>query len=103
MPAGTPVEIAFDRIPGRLFSSEVIEIAPGTSAGQIPVGAELLGAADIGSSSEVLVILAWPDGLDRSIASVGSVGTATAFGPEAGAMGILAKVLLYIKMIGTYL
>lgn len=103
MPAGTPVEIAFDRIPGRLFKSEVIEISPGTSAGQIPVGAELLGATDIGSSSEILVVLAWPDGLDRSIASAGSVGTATAFGPEAGAMGILAKVLLYMKMIGTYL
>jgi multidrug resistance efflux pump len=103
MPPGTPVEIAFDRMPGRLFTSEVIEIVPGTAGGQIPVGAELLGAADIGSSSEVLVVLEWPDGLDRSIASAGIVGTATAFGPEAGAMGILAKVLLYIKMIGTYL
>ncbi len=103
MPAGTPVEIAFDRIPGRLFVSEVIEIASGTSAGQIPVGAELLGAADIGSSSEILVVLAWPDGLDRSIGTAGNVGTATAFGPDAGAMGILAKVLLYIKVIGTYL
>ena len=103
MPAGTPVEIAFDRIPGRLFASEVIEIAPGTSAGQISVGVKLFGAADIGSSSEILVVLAWPDDLDRSIASAGNVGTATAFGPEAGAMGILAKVLLYIKMIGTYL
>ena len=51
----------------------------------------------------VLVGLAWPVGLDRSIASVGNVGTATAFGPETGAMGILAKVLLYIKMIGAYL
>jgi multidrug resistance efflux pump len=103
MPAGTLVEIVFDRMPGRIFASEVIEIAAGTSAGQIPVGAELLGAADIGSSSDVLVVLAWPDDLDRSIASAGSVGSATAFGPEAGAMGILAKVLLYIKVIGTYL
>jgi multidrug resistance efflux pump len=103
MPAGTLVEIVFDRMPGRIFASEVIELAAGTSAGQIPVGAELLGAADIGSSSDVLVVLAWPDDLDRSIASAGSVGSATAFGPEAGAMGILAKVLLYMKMIGTYL
>ena len=100
---GTPVRILLDRKPGQIFESEVVEIAPGTSSGQIPVGADLLSALDIGSTGEALVVLAWPDGLDRGIATAGTVGSATAFGPDAGAMGILATVLLYIKMIGTYL
>ena len=103
MPPGTVVEFATDRIPGKLFSSKVVSIVPGTSSGQIPVGANLLGATDIGTASDALVILAWPDDLDRDIATVGTTGTATAFGPNAGAMGILAKVLLYLRMLGTYL
>ncbi len=103
MPPGTPVEIAFDRIPGKLFSSEVVSVVPGTSTGQIPVGSNLLGAADIGSASDALVVLSWPDDLDRDIATAGTTGTGTAFGPNAGAMGILAKILLYLRMLGTYL
>ena len=103
MPVGTPVKIVLDRTPGVIYDSEVVEIAQGTGSGQIPVGASLLTALDIGNSGEALVVLAWPDGLDRDVATTGSVGSATAFGPDAGAMGMLATVLLYIKMIGTYL
>ncbi len=103
MSVGTPVRILLERKPGQIFESTVVEIASGTSSGQIPVGADILGALDIGSSGEALVVLAWPEGLDRDVATAGSVGSATAFGPDAGAMGILATVLLYLKMIGTYL
>jgi multidrug resistance efflux pump len=103
MPPGTPVRILLERKPGHIFDSEVLEIATGTASGQIPVGSDLLSALDIGSSGEALVVLAWPDGLDRDAATAGTVGSATAFGPDAGAMGMLATVLLYIKMIGTYL
>lgn len=103
MPPGTPVRIVFDRKPGRIYTSEVVEVAPGTSSGQISARADLLSALDIGSTGEALVVLAWPDGLDRDVATAGTVGSATAFGEEAGAMGILATVLLYMKMIGTYL
>lgn len=103
MPPGTPVRIVLDRKPGQLYDSEVVLFAPGTSSGQISVGADLLSALDIGSTGEALVILAWPEGLDRDVATVGSVGAVTAFGPDAGAMGMLAIALLYMKMIGTFL
>jgi len=103
MPPGTPVKIIFDRKPGQIYTSEVVLISPGTSSGQISVGANLLSALDIGSTSEALVVLAWPEGLEKDVATAGTVGSATAIGPDAGAMGILATVLLYFKMIGTYL
>jgi hypothetical protein len=90
-------------MPGRIFSTEVVSAVAGTASGQIPIGAKLLGAVDIGSDSDVLVVLAWPEDLDREIATVGTVGSATAFGPNAGAMGMLATILLYVKMLGTYL
>jgi len=103
MPPGTPVKVVLNRMPGRIFSTEVVEAVAGTASGQLPIGAELLGAADIGSDSDALVVLAWPEDLDRDIAIAGTVGSATAFGPNAGAMGVLATILLYIKMLGTYL
>jgi multidrug resistance efflux pump len=103
MPPGTPVKVVLNRMPGRIFSTEVVSAVAGTASGQIPIGAKLLGAVDIGSDSDALVVLAWPEDLDREIATVGTVGSATAFGPNAGAMGMLATILLYVKMLGTYL
>ncbi|RBW56901.1 efflux RND transporter periplasmic adaptor subunit [Ruegeria sp. A3M17] len=103
MPVGTPVKIVLDRKPGQIFDSEVVEVAAGTASGQVPVGSDILSALDIGSSGEALVILGWPKGLDQGAATVGTVGSVTAFGPDAGAMGILATILLYFKLVGTYL
>ena len=101
MPLGTPVYIVFNRKPGQIHTSQVVGFSAGTASGQIAVGANLLSALDIGSTSEALAILAWPDGLEKDVATTGTVGSATAYGPNAGAMGILAKILLYLKMIGT--
>ena len=103
MPIGAPLKIAFDRNPGQVFESIVEGISPGTSSGQVTGGSNLLSALDIGDSSDALVLLAWPENLDRSVASAGWVGTATVIGPEAGAIGVLATVLFYIKLLGTYL
>jgi RND family efflux transporter MFP subunit len=103
MPPGTPVRMVFSRVPGKIFDSKVVAIAPGTSSGQVAAGGNIIGAADIGGTQEALVSLEWPDDLDRNAATAGSVGSATAFGANAGAMGVLANVLLYVKMIGTYL
>ncbi len=103
MPPGTPVRLVFSREPGQIFDSKVLKIAPGTSPGQVATGANLLGAADIGGTAEALVALEWPEDLDRNIATAGSVGAATAFDPDAGPISALATILLYLKMLGTYL
>ena len=100
---GTPVQIVFDRKPGQIYTSKVVVISPGSSSGQVSSGANLLGAQDLGSVSEALVVLAWPDGLDRSEMPAGAVGSATAISEDAGAIGLLATVLLYFKMLETYL
>jgi len=92
-----------DAVQGDL--SVVGEVSAGTSGGQVTVGATLISSADIGSESEALIILDWPDGLETGASSAGLVGTATAtaFPSNAGPMGILAKVLLWVRMLGTYL
>ncbi|MEP2531977.1 efflux RND transporter periplasmic adaptor subunit [Shimia sp.] len=103
MPEGTPVKITFDRKPGKIFTATVKSISAGTASGQVEGGSALLSAIDIGSSSEVLVLLSWPDEINTSAIAAGSVGSATAIGPDAGAIGILATVLFYLKMLGAYL
>lgn len=100
---GAPVEIAFDIIPGKIFESNIEAVLPGTSSGQIDVSSDIVGSSDIGSKSEALVRLTWPEGLPHDGAKLGTVGTATAFGSDAGAMGILARVLLYVRALGTFL
>ncbi|AXI45503.1 hypothetical protein C1J03_05295 [Sulfitobacter sp. SK012] len=103
MPIGTPVKLMFDRKPGQIFESSVVSIAPGTSSGQIEGGSALLDALDFGASSEAFALLSWPEDLDRTVATAGSVGSATVIGPDAGAVGVLATVLFYVKMIGTFM
>lgn len=100
---GARVEMAFDSAPGRLFTSEIREILPGVAGGQIDVGADLLTAADGCGASEVVVLLAWPDALPEDTARLGMVGTATVFGENAAPFGMLAKVLLWGRMLGTCL
>ncbi len=103
MPVGTPVKIAFDRKPGQIFVSTVASIASGTSSGQIVGGSSLLSALDFETSADALVLLSWPETLDQNVVTAGSVGSATAIGPDAGAIGVLATVLFYLKMLGTFL
>ncbi len=101
--AGLPAELVLDAAPGKVLTSSVSLISPGTSGGQIPVSSDLLSAASIGSSSEVLVILEWPVDLPAHAANLGMVGSATVYSPEAGPFEILAKILLRIRGLVAYL
>lgn len=100
---GARVEMAFDSAPGQLLKSEVRQVLPGVAGGQIEVSADLLTAANVGSASELIVLMSWPDEMPQDSARLGMVGTATVFGDDAGPFGILAKILLWIRMLGTYL
>ncbi len=100
---GAEVQIVFNGDPGTIYKTTVTSIVPGTSSGQLKVSGELAGGSDIGSSSDHLVVIEWPDGFPEALKGLGMTGSATVFGPDAGAMGVLAKVLLYLKMLGTYL
>jgi multidrug resistance efflux pump len=101
--AGMPAELVLDAAPGRILTSSVSQISPGTSGGQIPVSSDLLSAASIGSSSEVLIILDWPEDLPPHAAQLGMVGSATVYSPEAGPFEILAKILIRIRGLAAYL
>ncbi len=100
---GAEVGLTFDNNPGVILWTTVAEISDGTSGGQIQVDSTLLDASDVGSTSELLVVIKWPENVSASDSVLGSIGSATVFGENAGAMGILAKILLWIKAYVAYL
>lgn len=100
---GADVGISLSSEPGVVRWTKIIAIAPGTPSGQVRVDANLVGQEDIGNSGEKLVVLEWPDGLPKNAVSVGSIGIATIIGPDAGAIGSLAKILLTVKSYAQYL
>ncbi|MGI9370816.1 MAG: HlyD family secretion protein [Ruegeria sp.] len=100
---GAEVGLTFDNNPGLIYWTTVKEITNGTSGGQTQIDATLLDASDVGSTSELLVNLNWPDDVTNSDYVLGSIGAATVFDENAGAMGVLAKVLLWIKAYVAYL
>jgi multidrug resistance efflux pump len=100
---GSDVGISFASEPGVVRWTKILEIAPGTSGGQVSASANLLGQGDTGNSSEVLVWLEWPKDVPRDSVNIGYVGSATVIGPKAGAIGGLAKILLSVKAFVQYL
>jgi hypothetical protein len=65
--------------------------------------ARLVSQGDIGSSNDVLIVLDWPEGMSSGTLAVGNVGAATIIGPNAGAIGSLAQILLSVKAWVQYL
>lgn len=100
---GTEAKIAFNALPGQIFDTHVESLVPGTAGGQVGIGTGLVGSQDLGNASEALVKLAWPSDLPVDQARLGMIGTVTVFGAHAGPLEPLAKILLWVRVVGTYL
>ncbi len=101
--AGMPAELVLDAVPGAILKSGISVVSPGTAGGQIPVSSDLLSAASVGSVSEVLVMLDWPNDLPEHAAQLGMVGSATVYSPDAGPFAILAKILIRLRALVAYI
>ncbi len=101
--AGMPAELVLDAVPGAILKSGISVVSPGTAGGQIPVSSDLLSAASVGSASEVLVMLDWPNDLPEHAAQLGMVGSATVYSPDAGPFAILAKILIRLRALVAYI
>jgi len=100
---GADVGISLSSEPGVVHWTKVLEISLGTEGGQVNISAKLVGQSDIGSTSEIVVVLEWPEDLPKDAVNIGTVGTATIIGPDAGAIGSLARILLTVKSYAQYL
>jgi len=100
---GTPVQIVFDNHPGRLFDATIIDIPQGIGQGQIGVSGTLARTGAIGGASVFPAVVSIPKGVDRETLRLGMSGNATAFAENAGVIGLIAWVLLWVSAYTAYL
>ena len=101
--SGAAVKLVFLDRPGQIYQSTVGDAFRGIGQGQVAVSGMLARAETVGTSTEYPVQINLPDGIDRNALQLGKVGTATVFADNAGPIGILANILLWVKAYAAYL
>jgi multidrug resistance efflux pump len=100
---GARVKLVFDDDPGRIHDATITEIPQGVGQGQIAVSGTL---ARVGSISGVKVYpaaISIPKDIDRSQLGLGMPGTATVFAENAGVIGLIMSILVWISSYTAYL
>ena len=100
---GTSVDIVFDNAPGRIYHAKIIGIPKGVGQGQIAVSGTLARTTALGGTSAFPAEISVPDEINRDSLRLGMSGTATAFAGNAGVIGLLASILVWISAYTAYL
>ncbi len=97
------VKIVFDNHPGHIFRAHVVDIPQGVGEGQIAVSGTLARVRSIGGTKAYPAVISIPDGIDRAQLRVGMPGTATVFAENAGVIGLLMSIIVWISSYAAYL
>ena len=100
---GTPVDIVFDNVPGRIYHAEVIAIPKGIGQGQVAVSGTLARTNALGGAQVFPAVISIPNEIDRDSLRLGMSGGVTAFASNAGVIGLLASILVWISSYMAYL
>jgi multidrug resistance efflux pump len=100
---GTPVDIVFDNVPGRIYRARIIAIPKGIGQGQIAASGTLARTNALGGATAFPAEISIPDGISRDSLRLGMSGSATAFAGNAGMIGLLASILVWISSYTAYL
>jgi multidrug resistance efflux pump len=100
---GAPVEIVFDNAPGRIYHARITAIPKGVGQGQIAVSGTLARTTALGGASVFPAEIAVPDEMNRESLRLGMSGSATAFAENAGVIGLLASILVWVSSYTAYL
>jgi multidrug resistance efflux pump len=100
---GAPVDIVFDNIPGRIYHAKIAEIPRGIGQGQIAASGTLARTNALGGAKVFPAVISIPDDMDRDSLRLGMSGDATAFAPNAGVIGLLASILVWVGSYTAYL
>jgi multidrug resistance efflux pump len=100
---GAAIKLVFANRPGVIYKSKVGNIVQGIGQGQIAVSGILARAESIGTSMDYPVLVDVPAYMDRNMLRLGMVGTATVISEDAGAIGLLANILLWVTAHALYL
>jgi multidrug resistance efflux pump len=97
------VEIVFDNAPGRIYHAKILEIPRGVGQGQIAVSGTLARTNALGGATAFPAVISIPNEMSRETLRLGMSGSATAFSENAGVIGLLASILVWISSYTAYL
>jgi multidrug resistance efflux pump len=100
---GAAVDIVFDNAPGRIYHAKVIAIPKGIGQGQIAVSGTLARTNALGGATVFPAVISIPDEMSRESLRLGMSGSVTAFAENAGVIGLLASILVWVGSYTAYL
>ncbi|MFQ3459074.1 biotin/lipoyl-binding protein [Bradyrhizobium sp. UFLA01-814] len=100
---GAGVKLVFDDDPGRIHEATVTAIPQGVGQGQIAVSGTLARVGSIGGAKVYPAAISIPRTINRSQLRLGMPGTATVFADNAGVIGLLMSILVWISSYIAYL
>jgi multidrug resistance efflux pump len=100
---GAPVNIVFDNAPGHVYRATITGIPKGVGQGQIAVSGTLARTTALGGASVFPAEISIPDDIDRDSLRLGMSGNGTAFADNAGVIGLLASILVWVSAYTAYL
>ena len=100
---GAAVKLVFDNDPGRIHHARIETIPEGIGQGQAAVSGVLAKVGSIGGARAYPAVISIPAEIDRSKLRLGVPGTATVFAENAGVIGLLMSILVWISSYVAYL
>jgi multidrug resistance efflux pump len=100
---GASVDIVFDNAPGRIYHAKITAIPKGVGQGQVAVSGTLARTNALGGATVFPAEISIPDEMSRESLRLGMSGSATAFADNAGVIGLLASILVWISSYTAYL
>jgi multidrug resistance efflux pump len=100
---GGAVDIVFDNVPGLIYHAKITAISKGIGQGQIAVSGTLARTNALGGATVFPAEISIPDGMNRDQLRLGMSGSATAFAGNAGVIGLLASILVWVGSYTAYL
>ena len=89
-------------MPGRTFGATIADIPRGVGQGQIAVSGVLARAGSIGGANAYPALISIPKEIPREQLRVGMPEMCTAFADNAGPIGLLMSILVWISSYTAY-
>jgi hypothetical protein len=97
------VKPVFDDDPGHIHDATIVGSRKGAGQGQVAVSGTLARVGSIRGAMTYPAVISIPRDIDRSQPRLGMPGTATVFADNAGVIGILMLILVWISSSTAYL
>jgi multidrug resistance efflux pump len=100
---GAPVKLVFDQDPGTIHRAAITDIPHGVGQGQVAVSGMLARVGSVGGANAYPAEISLPQDMDRAKLRLGMPGTATVFAENAGVIGLLMSILVWVRSYTAYL